>query len=45
MTYLEYTKEDKEVFVQALSYAIEEDVLFEEQNPLARSLLEFFKQD
>jgi len=45
MSLLEYTPEDAEVFIQALTYALEEDVLFEEQKKLALDLLEFFKMD
>ena len=45
MSLLEYTPEDAEVFIQALTYAIEEDILFEEQKKLALDLLEFFKMD
>lgn len=45
MTLLEYTKEDKEVMRQALEYAIEEEILFEEQRPIALELLGFFKLD
>ena len=45
MTLLEYTREDKEVMRQALEYAIEEEVLFEDQRPIALELLEFFKAD